>query len=75
MRWNSAREHCDVYLMWPEPKEQLAERMRAVHAARPKHGRTLDYGLRVHVIVRDTEAEARNTPSTSCRSSTTNTAA
>ena len=52
-------EHCDVYLMWPETKDQLAERMRAVHARAAAHGRTLDYGLRVHMIVRDTEAEAR----------------
>ena len=51
---------CDVYLMWPEPKDQLAERMRAVHARAEAHGRTLDYGLRVHVIVRDTEKEARD---------------
>ena len=50
---------CDVYLMWPETREQLAERMKAVHARAEAHGRTLDYGLRVHVIVRDTEREAR----------------
>lgn len=53
-------EHCDVYLMWPEPKDQIAERMKAVHAVAEKYERTLDYGLRVHVIVRDTEAEARD---------------
>ena len=51
--------HCDVYLMWPEPKEQLAQRMKDVAGRAEDHGRTLDYGLRVHVIVRDTEAEAR----------------
>jgi alkanesulfonate monooxygenase len=51
---------CDVYLMWPEPRETLADRMRAVHARAAAHGRVLDYGLRVHVIVRDTEAEARD---------------
>lgn len=50
---------CDVYLMWPEPKEQLAQRMRDVHARAEAHGRTLDYGLRIHMIVRDTEVEAR----------------
>ena len=50
---------CDVYLMWPEKRETLAERMRAVHARAEAHGRTLDYGLRVHMIVRDTEAEAK----------------
>jgi alkanesulfonate monooxygenase len=49
-------QHCDVYLMWPEPKDQLEERMKAVHKVAES---TLDYGLRVHMIVRDTEAEAR----------------
>ncbi len=52
-------EHCDVYLMWPEKKDELAERMKAVHACAQKYDRVLDYGLRVHMIVRDTEAEAR----------------
>ena len=52
-------QHCDVYLMWPETKDQLAERMKAVHAVADEYGRTLDYGLRVHMIVRDTEAEAK----------------
>jgi alkanesulfonate monooxygenase len=51
--------HCDTYLMWPEPKDVLAQRMRDVHAQAEKHGRLLDYGLRVHMIVRDTQAEAR----------------
>jgi len=50
---------CDVYLMWPETRDQLGQRMRDVHARAQAHGRTLDYGLRVHMIVRDTEAEAR----------------
>ncbi|MBW4710695.1 LLM class flavin-dependent oxidoreductase [Roseobacter sp. YSTF-M11] len=52
-------EHCDVYLMWPEPKDAIAGRMQAVHARAAEKGRTLDYGLRVHMIVRDTEAEAK----------------
>ena len=52
-------QHCDVYLMWPEPKANIAERMRAVNARAQAHNRTLDYGLRVHMIVRDTEAEAK----------------
>jgi alkanesulfonate monooxygenase len=52
-------EHCDVYLMWPETKEDLTQRMQVVNARAKTYGRTLDYGLRVHVIVRDTEVEAR----------------
>ena len=51
--------HCDVYLMWPEKKEELANRMRTVHARAQHYGRVIDYGLRVHMIVRDTEAEAK----------------
>ena len=50
---------CDVYLMWPETKDMLAQRMKDVHAVAKRHGRTLDYGLRVHMIVRDTEQEAK----------------
>lgn len=52
-------QHCDVYLMWPETKDQLAQRMKDVNAVAEKYNRTLDYGLRVHMIVRDTEAEAK----------------
>ena len=52
-------QHCDVYLMWPEPKDMLEKRMRDVNAVAERYNRTLDYGLRVHMIVRDTEAEAR----------------
>lgn len=52
-------QHCDVYLMWPEKIEELKGRMQAVNAVAEKYNRTLDYGLRVHTIVRDTEVEAR----------------
>ena len=52
-------QHCDVYLMWPESREDLAARMKTVNARAESYDRTLDYGLRVHMIVRDTEAEAR----------------
>ena len=52
-------QHCDVYLMWPETREELAARMATVNERASAHGRTLDYGLRVHMVVRETEAEAR----------------
>lgn len=52
-------QHCDIYLMWPETVDTLEGRMKAVHAVAERYGRTLDYGLRVHMIVRDTEVEAR----------------
>ncbi|RVU84602.1 LLM class flavin-dependent oxidoreductase [Leucothrix sargassi] len=52
-------QFCDVYLMWPENEENLAQRMKDVNARAEAHGRKLDYGLRVHMIVRDTEKEAQ----------------
>ena len=52
-------KECDVYLMWPETRDELAGRMQTVAAKAQEYDRTLDYGLRVHMIVRDTEAEAR----------------
>ena len=50
---------CDVYLMWPETTDMLEQRMKDVNERAAAHGRTLDYGLRVHMIVRDTEQEAK----------------
>ena len=52
-------QHCDVYLMWPETREDLSARMKTVNERAKEYDRTLDYGLRVHMIVRETEAEAR----------------
>ncbi|MEM6265016.1 MAG: LLM class flavin-dependent oxidoreductase [Bacteroidota bacterium] len=52
-------EHCDVYLMWPETETRLGELMSNMSEKAAGYGRTVDFGLRVHVIVRETEAEAR----------------
>lgn len=52
-------EHCDVYLMWPETEERLQELMTNMSTKAAGYGRTVDFGLRVHVIVRETEVEAR----------------
>jgi len=53
-----AGEHMDVYLTWGEPPAQVAEKLAAAKAAAARHGRTLRFGIRLHVIVRETEAEA-----------------
>lgn len=52
-------EHCDVYLMWPETEEKLLSQMQRVSKKAATHGRKVDFGLRIHVIVRETEDEAR----------------
>ncbi|MFL2604061.1 MAG: LLM class flavin-dependent oxidoreductase [Flavobacteriaceae bacterium] len=53
-------EHCDVYLMWPDTENKLVELMKNISERAKKYNRTVQYGLRVHVIVRETEEEARS---------------
>jgi alkanesulfonate monooxygenase len=55
----AAAKGCDVFLMWPDKKETVAAIIADMTARAAAHGRTLRFGYRAHVIVRDTEAEAR----------------
>jgi alkanesulfonate monooxygenase len=50
---------CDVFLMWPEKEESIYATMQDVSARAAQYGRTIDFGMRIHVVVRETEAEAR----------------
>lgn len=52
-------EHCDVFLMWPETEERLAATMGEMSTLAAGYGRKIDFGLRIHVIVRESEEEAR----------------
>tara|TARA_B110000240_G_C13501892_1_gene454226 strand:- start:1683 stop:2816 length:1134 start_codon:yes stop_codon:yes gene_type:complete len=52
-------EHCDVYLMWPDTENELTKLMSNMRAKALNYNRTVQFGLRVHVIVRETEQEAR----------------
>ena len=51
-------EHCDVYLMWPETEDNLRGLMENMSEKAAKFNRSVDFGLRVHVVVRETEEEA-----------------
>jgi alkanesulfonate monooxygenase len=51
-------EQLDTYLTWGEPPAAVAEKLADVSRRAAKHGRTLSYGIRLHVIVRETEDEA-----------------
>ncbi|QDI82004.1 FMNH2-dependent alkanesulfonate monooxygenase [Methylorubrum populi] len=53
-----AAEHCEVYLTWGEPPAGVAEKIARAREAAEKKGKTFSYGIRLHVIVRETEAEA-----------------
>jgi alkanesulfonate monooxygenase len=53
-----AAKHVDVYLTWGEPPDQVAEKIASVRKLAEAEGRTLRFGIRLHVIVRETESEA-----------------
>ena len=55
----AAAEGCDVYLMWPDTMPAVREIIADMRARAAKRGRTLKFGYRAHVIVRETESEAR----------------
>jgi alkanesulfonate monooxygenase len=51
-------EHIDTYLTWGEPPEAVAKKIADVRARAEAHDREIKFGIRLHVIVRETEAEA-----------------
>ncbi|MBV8658379.1 MAG: FMNH2-dependent alkanesulfonate monooxygenase [Burkholderiales bacterium] len=53
-----AAEHIDVQLSWGEPPAQVAEKIADVRRRAAERGRTLRFGIRLHVIVRETNEEA-----------------
>ena len=53
-----AAKHIDVYLTWGEPPQQVAQKIEAVKKLAAEQGRTVRFGIRLHVIVRETESEA-----------------
>jgi alkanesulfonate monooxygenase len=53
-----AAEQVDVYLTWGEPPAAVAEKIADLRTRAAKHGRTLKFGIRLHVIVRETNEAA-----------------
>ncbi|EIC86213.1 FMNH2-dependent alkanesulfonate monooxygenase [Serratia sp. M24T3] len=53
-----AANQIDTYLTWGEPVEQVKEKLEVVRRRAAARGRKLNYGIRLHVIVRETEEEA-----------------
>ncbi|AZB42198.1 alkanesulfonate monooxygenase, FMNH(2)-dependent [Bacillus sp. FJAT-42376] len=51
-------KHADVYLLWGQPPAQIKEKIAEMKEKAAKEGRTLTFGIRLHAIVRETEAEA-----------------
>jgi alkanesulfonate monooxygenase len=55
----TAAAEADVFLTWPDKVASVAETVADMTERAARHDRTLKYGLRSHVIVRETEAEAK----------------
>ncbi len=55
-----AAEAADVYLMWPDTPSAIAEIIADLRAQASSHRRRLRFGLRIHVIVRETQREAHS---------------
>lgn len=53
-----AAEQVDLYLTWGEPPAQVAEKIAQVRKKAARHGRQVRFGIRLHVIVRETNEEA-----------------
>ncbi|MEU3168188.1 LLM class flavin-dependent oxidoreductase [Streptosporangium sp. NPDC006930] len=53
-----AARHVDVYLTWGEPPEQVARKIEWIRGLAEEQGRKLRFGIRLHVITRDTERDA-----------------
>jgi alkanesulfonate monooxygenase len=53
-----AAKHVDVYLTWGEPPAQIAEKIAAVRRSAARYNREVRFGIRLHVIVRETTEDA-----------------
>ncbi|MFN9474857.1 FMNH2-dependent alkanesulfonate monooxygenase [Acidovorax sp.] len=53
-----AAEQVETYLTWGEPPAEVARKVADVRVRAAKHGRTVKFGIRLHVIVRETDAQA-----------------
>lgn len=53
-----AAKHIDYYLTWGEPPAQAAEKIARVRKLAESKGRSVRFGIRLHVIVRETNEEA-----------------
>ncbi|RTL99704.1 alkanesulfonate monooxygenase, FMNH(2)-dependent [Ancylobacter aquaticus] len=53
-----AAEHVDKYLTWGEPPAAVEAKIKQVRALAEAEGRKVSFGIRLHVIARETDAKA-----------------
>ena len=54
----TAAKHADVYLTWGEPPQQVAEQIATVRRYAEEAGHPIRFGIRLHIIVRETASQA-----------------
>ncbi|MED1471811.1 LLM class flavin-dependent oxidoreductase [Bacillus salipaludis] len=54
----TAAKHIDTYLSWGETPPQVAEKIKELQALAAEQGRSIRYGIRLYLIVRDTDEQA-----------------
>jgi alkanesulfonate monooxygenase len=60
--WELSAKHSDIHLFWGDTPETIAANMRTIRGLAARHGRaeTIGFGMRLQIICRETEAEARD---------------
>jgi alkanesulfonate monooxygenase len=53
-----AAKHIDTYLTWGEPPAEVEKKLADIRRRAAAEGREIRFGIRLHVIVRETEEEA-----------------
>lgn len=53
-----AAKSANVFLQWGEPVEQIKQQIEDIKQRAEKYGRELEFGVRIHVVVREDEEEA-----------------
>jgi alkanesulfonate monooxygenase len=60
--WELSAKHSDIHLFWGDTPERIAENMRTIRALAARYGRAgnIGFGMRLQILCRETEAEARD---------------
>jgi alkanesulfonate monooxygenase len=58
--WELSAKHADVHLFWGDTPERISQTMTTIRSMAARHGRAdrIEFGMRLQILCRETEAEA-----------------
>ncbi len=56
--WEISAKHADVHLFWGDTPARIRENMAVIRGMAARHGRQIDFGMRLQILCRETEREA-----------------